>query len=172
MSVHEDSSDTPFDPTSWPSGLQHWIAVKRIAGTRFLDAAVAFIDLEAERTLEALNTIPILKTIAVRYGYNHITSTAVRDAHRELTQALAYALYQVVDERGRPVGGISYSSRFAEDATESSGPEGPGGHEITSWECWALFDRRVASHHSPGPNQRISLSDPDLRWAVGFHRIR
>ncbi len=114
MSVHEDSSDAPFDPAVWPSYLRHWIDVKRIADTRFHDDAVAFVDLEDERTLQALSSIPALKTIAERYGYSYITPKAVRDAHRELTQAIAYALYQVGDESGRSIGGIRYMSHFSE----------------------------------------------------------
>ena len=69
-----------------------------------------------------------------------------------LSQEIAYWAYQQVDELGNPVAGVRYISRV-------------GGE----WECWAIFDTRIAGRHSPGYIGPIDPSDPDMiQVARGF----
>lgn len=138
---------------------REWLDKKRI-GSTLLDPDLRFIDLEASETLQTLNHVPRLMRLAARFGLDQIDRRVLvlRGEQMRLSQEIAYWAYQQVDERGNlgnrgnPVAGVRYISRV-------------GGE----WECWGIFDTRIAGHHSPGYIGPIDPSDQDLvEVARGF----
>jgi hypothetical protein len=119
-----------------------------------LEPDLRFIDLEVSETLQTLNRVPRLALLAGRFGLDQIDRRVLvlRGEQMRLSQEIAYWAYQQVDETGNPVAGVRYTSRV-------------GGE----WECWGLFDTRVAGRHKPGYIGPIDPSDPDLvEVASGF----
>jgi hypothetical protein len=132
---------------------REWLDKKRI-GSTLLDSDLRFVDLEAAETLQTLNLVPRLMRLAARLGLDQIDRRVLvlRGDQMRLSQEIAYWASQQVDHTGAPVAGVRYVSRL-------------GGE----WECWALFDVRVAGRHRPGYIGPIDPSDPDLiEVARGF----
>jgi hypothetical protein len=132
---------------------REWLDRKRI-GSTLLEPDLRFIDLEVSETLQTLNRVPRLVLLAGRFGLDQIDRRVLvlRGEQMRLSQEIAYWAYQQVDETGNPVAGVRYISRV-------------GGE----WECWGLFDTRVAGRHKPGYIGPIDPSDPDLvEVASGF----
>jgi hypothetical protein len=112
--VPEDSREAPvtretLDPTTAQAALAAWANQRRIA-TTYLNNDVTFVDVEGDETLTSLNSIAVLRSLAKKYGHSSITVDAVRDTGRELTQAIAYILYQVAARDGLLHGNVGRSS--------------------------------------------------------------
>ena len=132
-----------------------WLGKKRI-GSTLLDASLRFIDLESSQTLQTLNRVPRLAHLAVRLGLDEIDRRVLvlRDEYMRLSQEIGYWAYHQLDDRGNPIAGVRYLSRV-------------GGE----WECWGLFDTRVAGWHGPSFAEAISSTDPDLHAVASIFAL-
>lgn len=131
--------------TSPPSVPRDWRVARRL-GAAVLSVTLHLADLDAAETMQALR--PALAPVAVRLHLPDIDLSVASGPQRELTQEAGLHIYSRKDPNGQPLyAGIRYISRL---------------HR--GWECWALFEDRVA-HHTLRVDP-IAADDPNLYEAA------
>ncbi|MGA7732471.1 MAG: hypothetical protein WCD37_14525, partial [Chloroflexia bacterium] len=152
--------DRPVDPSSLKFYIsEDWRSARWLETAR-LNHALRFANVDAPETPQILGSVPRLAHIArelQEQGKIHrFDQSAITSQHRELTQAIARYVYELVDDRGHPLyAGLHYSSGLNHD-----------------WECWAVFDKRIQHESgSPGIPEPISPDDPELREVARVFRL-
>jgi hypothetical protein len=144
-----------------PQGVldEEWCST-RVAGYTLLDAGLLFVDVASRQTTNALREAPPIARLARQMGYHDIDPALLRGPDRRFTQEVARYIYEQsgtggVGLPGQPggavVAGIRYLSRH--------------GDEKTDYECWAIFDKRMA--RSRRENVPLSLK-PDSPLAASI----
>jgi len=119
---------------------------RRQVGHAVLDPRLRFADVGSARTLGHLRGVPELARLASELGLADVDLSAMASQARPFTQACARHIHELVRDGAPQFAGIRYLSRLG------AGPE---------WECWALFDDRVA-YVEPPIAQAIPADDPAL----------
>jgi hypothetical protein len=150
----------PVDPRSLTFNIwEDWYS-RRCLETARLHHELRFADVDAPETPQILGSIQLLARIALKLQeeekIHRFDQSAITSQHRELTQAIARYIYELVDDKGQPVyAGIHYTSGLNHD-----------------WECWAIFDTRIRYEaDSPGLPEAILPDDPGLHEVARAFRL-